>query len=101
MPVKKATPAKKAPAKKAAAPAKRATASKVAKGDGYECRLCGYVVVVDEACGCVETHEFVCCGKPMKVTKAKAAAKAPVKAKVAAKPVAKAKIVAKAPAKKK
>lgn len=30
-----------------------------------ECRVCGYRVVVDEACGCVEEHVLLCCGHPM------------------------------------
>jgi rubrerythrin len=69
MPVKKKTKktAKKAPVKKTkkAAPKKEA-AAKVKKGQAYECRVCGYRVVVDKACGCAEEHVFVCCGKPMR-----------------------------------
>lgn len=57
MPVKKA--------KKAAGKAK----------DAFECRICGYRVVVDEACGCAEEHIFICCGKPMPKAARKAAAK--------------------------
>ena len=30
-----------------------------------ECRVCGYRVVVDEACGCIEEHVLLCCGRPM------------------------------------
>jgi len=30
-----------------------------------ECRVCGYRVIVDETCGCVEEHVLVCCGQPM------------------------------------
>ena len=33
--------------------------------DKLECRVCGYRVIVDEACGCVEEHVLVCCGQPM------------------------------------
>jgi rubrerythrin len=68
MPVKKKTKktAKKAPAKKTkkAAPKKKA-AAKVKKGQAYECRVCGYRVIVDRVCGCAEEHVLVCCGKPM------------------------------------
>jgi len=42
------------------------------KGKIYECRVCGYRVVVDEACGCAEEHVFVCCGQPMKWKRAAA-----------------------------
>jgi len=55
--VKKAAPKKKAPAKKAPA---------VKKGTTYECRVCGYRIIVDQVCGCVEEHVQICCGKPMK-----------------------------------
>ncbi len=40
-------------------------AAKAKKNDAYECRICGYRIVIDEACGCAEEHVFVCCGKPM------------------------------------
>jgi len=29
------------------------------------CGVCGYRVVVDEACGCAEEHVLLCCGEPM------------------------------------
>jgi hypothetical protein len=32
---------------------------------GLECRVCGYRVIVDEACGCAEEHVLICCGRPM------------------------------------
>ncbi len=44
---------------------------KAPKGQGYECRVCGYRVVVDTACGCEEEHVLLCCDKPMKKTAAK------------------------------
>lgn len=44
-------------------PASRKTSEK--KGDAYECRICGYRVVVDEACGCAEKHVLICCNKLM------------------------------------
>ncbi|HVP90682.1 MAG TPA: hypothetical protein VMS75_05630 [Terriglobales bacterium] len=51
------------------------------KGQAYECGVCGYRVVVDEACGCAEEHVFICCDKPMRT----AAAKKPAAKKAAAK----------------
>ena len=54
----------------------------VKKGDKYECRVCGYRIVVDAVCGCAEEHVFICCGKPMKK---KAAAKKPAAKKTAKK----------------
>ena len=53
---------------------KKKSIAKAKKGDAYECRLCGYRIIVDEACGCAEEHIFICCGKPMK-KKAKKAKK--------------------------
>jgi hypothetical protein len=52
---KKAAPKKTAKAK---APAKK-------KGPALECGVCGYRVIVDQACGCVEEHALLCCGQPM------------------------------------
>ena len=68
MAVKKAVPAKKAPAKAAAK-------KSPAKGQSLECEVCGLAVTVDEDCGCVETCDIICCDQPMKV-KAKPKAKA-------------------------
>ena len=62
---KKATPKKTVKV----APKKKVRAAK--KGDTYECRVCGVRVVVDEICGCVEEHAFICCEKPMKKKRAK------------------------------
>jgi len=60
------------PAKKTAkAAAKKKTPTKVKKGQVYECRLCGYRLVVDKVCGCVEEHVFICCEKPMKKKRTK------------------------------
>jgi hypothetical protein len=50
------------------------TAAKAKKSEKLECRICGYRIIIDEACGCAEEHIFVCCEKPMKKT-AKAAKK--------------------------
>jgi len=55
------------------------------KGTKLECKECGVVVVVEDACGCTAC-DLLCCGAPMKEVKAKALAKAPKKvAKVKAK----------------
>jgi len=40
------------------------------KKPALECGVCGYRVVVDGACGCVEEHVLVCCGQPMGKKKA-------------------------------
>jgi hypothetical protein len=59
MPVKKPT-AKKTPAKKTTS--KKAVAKKKPK---LVCEICGYEVIVDKVCGCVEEHALICCGTPM------------------------------------
>jgi len=45
--------------------------AKTKKGQAYTCGVCGYRVVVDEACGCAEEHVFICCDKPMTESAAK------------------------------
>ncbi len=70
--------------------------AKAKKGDSLSCEVCGLVTVVDKACGCADTAEVLCCGKPM-VVKKKVAKKAKPAAK---KPAKKAKPAAKKPAKK-
>jgi hypothetical protein len=47
-------------------PVKRATKKNVKKGDVYECGVCGLAVRVDEACGCVDACDIICCEKPMR-----------------------------------
>ncbi len=70
MAVKKAK-AKKATTKKKA-PAKKAAARRIPKaGETYSCGVCGLAVTVDEACGCVEAHDLICCSKPMKKKRAR------------------------------
>ncbi len=54
-----ATKKAKKPAPKARAKAKPKAKPKL------ECGVCGYRVVVDEACGCAEEHLLICCGQPM------------------------------------
>lgn len=39
------------------------------KGNKYVCGVCGMSVVVDEVCGCVDTHDIICCGTAMKSKK--------------------------------
>lgn len=65
-------PAAKSPAKPAAKAAAKPAAKKpvVPKGSKYTCSVCGMVVSVDTACGCVEACDLVCCSKPMKLKKA-------------------------------
>ena len=63
--VAKKTTTKKSTAKK---PAAKIIKKKKAftKGDKYVCNVCGLVISVDKACGCVESCELICCDKPMK-----------------------------------
>jgi hypothetical protein len=68
MAVKKAATSKKVGAKKS-------PAGKTAKGDSYECEVCGLVVTVDETCGCVDVCDIICCSKPMKAKARKRSAK--------------------------
>jgi hypothetical protein len=69
MAVKKARP-KKAKAKKA--PVKKAAArGKTRAGESLMCGVCGLTVTVDEDCGCMETHDIICCEKPMKKRRAR------------------------------
>jgi len=65
MPAKKTT--RKTAVKKTAkaAPKKKAPA-RTQKDLNYECNVCGFRVIVDEFCGCVEEHVILCCNKPMK-----------------------------------
>lgn len=57
--------AKKAPKKTA----KKKIVAKEKKGDSFECHVCGYRLVVDDVCGCMDEHVFVCCNKVMKKKK--------------------------------
>lgn len=56
------------PAKKVA---KKAGSKKPAikKGSKFACSECGIVVTVDEACGCVDTCDLICCDTQMKPKK--------------------------------
>jgi len=64
---------KKVTTKKKVARKKKAP-TKAAKALAYECGICGYRMIVDEVCGCVEEHVFVCCNKVMKKKREKKAA---------------------------
>ncbi|MFH2003362.1 MAG: hypothetical protein ABIK27_01240 [Bacteroidota bacterium] len=57
----------KASAKKKVAKPKKVVRSKAPakKQPKLECGVCGYRVIVDETCGCVEEHVLVCCNQPM------------------------------------
>jgi hypothetical protein len=54
----------KAKPKKAVKKTARKTAP-AKKGPALTCGVCGYRVIVDEACGCVEEHVLICCDQPM------------------------------------
>jgi len=58
----------KAKSKKIVKPVKKAVAKAAPKAQAPKlaCEICGYRVIVDEACGCVEEHILLCCGEPMK-----------------------------------
>lgn len=47
----------------------KTTKKRTAKGESYECEVCGLAVTVDEVCGCVSACDIICCGKPMKERK--------------------------------
>ena len=51
-----------------ASPKKQTTAK---KGAAYSCSVCGLRVTVDEACGCVDYCDIMCCGEQMKPVRAK------------------------------
>jgi hypothetical protein len=60
-----ATKKAKKPAPKVKAKAKAKAKPKAKPKNALECGVCGYRVVVDEACGCAEEHVLICCGAPM------------------------------------
>ena len=63
-------------AEKKQASTKRAAAKKnAAKGESYVCGVCGLAVTVDEACGCTEVCDIICCEEPMKRKPAKSTRK--------------------------
>ena len=48
---------------------KKASGKRVKKGDAYQCGVCGLAVTVDEACGCADACDIICCGEQMKPKK--------------------------------
>ena len=60
-----ATKKVKKPAAKPKAKAKVQAKPKAKAKPAIECGVCGYRVVIDEACGCAEEHVLICCGQPM------------------------------------
>ena len=48
---------------------KKASKKAVKKGDAYQCGVCGLAVTVDEACGCADACDIICCGEQMKPKK--------------------------------
>ena len=60
-----ATKKAKKPALKARVKAKVQAKPKAKPKNALQCGVCGYRVVVDEACGCAEEHVLICCGAPM------------------------------------
>lgn len=50
-------------------PSKKAQTKRLKQGDRYECSVCGLVVTIDEECGCVDTCDIICCGKPLRKKK--------------------------------
>ncbi len=58
--------AKKAATKKVARKVvKKEVASPPKPVTALECQVCGYRLIVDRKCGCVEEHALICCGQPM------------------------------------
>lgn len=37
----------------------------LAAGERYQCGVCGLAVTVDEECGCMDSHNLMCCGETM------------------------------------
>lgn len=78
MVVKKAASVKKPIGKKPSV--KKGPVKKTSlKGQVLECKVCGLAVTVDTECGCVETCDILCCGKPMKAKKPAARVKVSAK----------------------
>jgi hypothetical protein len=73
MPKTAKTAAKPVAPKKTAQPAAakptKSAKKTVKRGDRYSCEVCGLIVSVDEACGCVEACDIICCGAQMKAKK--------------------------------
>ncbi|HRD03022.1 MAG TPA: hypothetical protein PLP57_10350 [Candidatus Saccharicenans sp.] len=66
-PARKPAAGKKPVATKKPAVAKKPAAKKAAAyKKGFECKACGYRLIVDRDCKCGEDHLILCCGQPMK-----------------------------------
>jgi len=68
MPAKAKAKAKPKKAVKPVKKAKKAAPKKTAPA--LQCGVCGYRVIVDQTCGCVEEHVLLCCSRPMAKTEA-------------------------------
>ncbi|MDD8020960.1 MAG: hypothetical protein PHU81_07250 [Acidobacteriota bacterium] len=60
---------KKTPARNQATAKKSVTKKAAAYKKGFECKACGYRLVIDRDCNCGEEHVILCCGQPMKNVK--------------------------------
>jgi len=47
----------------------RKRAKKAKSAPRYHCNACGLVISVDEACGCIDACDIICCGEQMKEKK--------------------------------
>ncbi|MEW6008769.1 MAG: hypothetical protein AB1629_03960 [Candidatus Omnitrophota bacterium] len=45
---------------------KSARKKSVKKQSKYTCDVCGLIVTSDNACGCVDTCDIICCGEQMR-----------------------------------
>ncbi len=60
---------KKATSSKAAVSKSRSSklaGKKLKINASLNCQVCGLIVTVDEACGCVDVCDVICCGEQMK-----------------------------------
>lgn len=53
------------PVKKSAQKKKSVKKTAVKKKPKMVCKVCGFAVTVDTACGCMDEHPLICCGMPM------------------------------------
>jgi hypothetical protein len=54
------------PATKAAKKGSPSRQKELKKGAAYACSVCGLNVTVDQACGCADFCDIICCGEQMK-----------------------------------
>lgn len=55
--------------KKTAKPKTGKKTKQVKPGDKLTCSVCGLMITIDEACGCVDMCDIICCGKQMDLSK--------------------------------